>query len=197
MRPPLAIIVLLALVAALWASPYAVGQSGGTRTATTAPTTTGTAPADSESLPIPEGSASPVSVDSGLGGTALRLLIGLIVVVGLIAAVWQVMKRVQRNRYPALEAAGGSLIDVVATTPLGPNRALHLVRVADEVVLVGATEQMVQAVARLSADDAAAIVRALSTEAGDTALGRPADPARSPGGPFTLVDRLRDLTVRR
>jgi flagellar biogenesis protein FliO len=35
------------------------------------------------------------------------------------------------------------VIDVVATTPLAQGRALHLVRVGDELVLVGATEQSI------------------------------------------------------
>ena len=35
------------------------------------------------------------------------------------------------------------VIDVVATTTLAQGRALHLVRVGDELVLVGATEQSI------------------------------------------------------
>ena len=65
---------------------------------------TTTTPVDPETLPIPEGSATPTTLSGGAGGTLLRLGVGLIVVVGLIAAVWFVMKRVQRAQLPG---AGG------------------------------------------------------------------------------------------
>lgn len=166
---------------------------------------TRTAPADPEALPIPEGSSGPTTLSGEGGGTLLRMAIGLVVVVGLIAAVWFVMKRVQRSRYPAMEERGPSLIDVVTTTPLGPNRALHLVRVGEELVLVGSTDQSVSALARLGADEAAALV--------DLAPPGPrfGEGAGRPGGPGVddraravataneagLVERLRALTTRR
>jgi flagellar biosynthetic protein FliO len=154
---------------------------------------------DPESLPIPEGKDGPVSVADGVGGTMLRLTIGLIVVVGLIAAVWYVMKRVQRSRYPAIDERGPSLIDVVSTTSLGPSRSLHLVRVGEELVLVGATDGSVTPLARLGAEDAAELVD----------LGPAARRAHGPGmddraraaatatADASLVDRLRALTTRR
>lgn len=166
---------------------------------------TRTAPADPEALPIPEGSSAPTTLSGEGGGTLLRMAIGLIVVVGLIAAVWFVMKRVQRSRYPAMEERGPALIDVVTTTPLGPSRALHLVRVGEELVLVGSTDQSVNALARLGVDEAAALV--------DLAPPGPrfGEGAASPGGPGVddraravataneagLVERLRALTTRR
>ena len=35
--------------------------------------------------------------------------------IGLIALVWFVMKRIQRSRYPALEEKGPALVDVVTS----------------------------------------------------------------------------------
>ncbi|MEQ9337316.1 MAG: flagellar biosynthetic protein FliO, partial [Miltoncostaeaceae bacterium] len=203
--------LLLALALAIGAGPVpsALGQGGAdpapvTTTGAQAPTAPAGQPAPaaepepaSESLPIPEGSSGPVSVDGGMGGTALRLLLGLIVVVALIVGVWQLMKRVQRNRYPALAPVGGELIDVVATTPLGPNRALHLVRVGGAVVLVGATEQAVQAITTLDEDSAAIIARALGPGGpGEGDRSRAVQTART-GVPVTMMDRLRAMTVRR
>lgn len=163
-----------------------------------------TTPADTENLAIPEGSATPTGLSGGSGGTLLRLGLGLVVVIGLIAAVWFVMKRVQRARYPALDERGPSLIDVVATTSLGPSRSLHLVRVGDEIVLVGATDHSVNVVARIGAEDAPGLTDLAPTGPG---FGRPASAVRAPvmddrqraaATDFaSLVERLRSMTTRR
>jgi flagellar protein FliO/FliZ len=181
--------------------------------ATTAPTAgpaaaqagTRSAPVDPETLPIPEGSPAPTSLSGEGGGTLLRLGIGLIVVIGLIAAVWFVMKRIQRGRYPALEEGGPALIDVVTTTPLGPNRSLHLVRVGEELVLVGSTDHSVTGLARLGVEESAALVDlAPAGPRFGTGTGTPGGPgvddrarAAATAGEATLVERLRALTTRR
>jgi flagellar biosynthetic protein FliO len=165
---------------------------------------TATAPKDPESQLIPEGSAAPTSIGGDGGGTLLRLGLGLVVVMGLIAAVWYVMKRVQRSRFPALEERGGSLIDVVTTTQLGPNRSVHLIRVGEEMVLVGSTDHSITPLARLGAEDALALVDLAppSPRFGAPAEGRgPAsdDRARAvaTAGEGSLVERLRAMTTRR
>ena len=163
---------------------------------------TTTTPTDPESLPIPEGSAAPTSLSGGAGGTLLRLGLGLVVVIGLIALVWYVMKRVHRARYPALEERGVSLIDVVATTSIGPSRALHLVRVGEEIVLVGATDQSVNAIARIGAEDAHGLMDPAPPRSG---FGRPAaaeplgdrERAVATATDASLVERLRAMTTRR
>jgi flagellar protein FliO/FliZ len=188
-RTALAVGLTLILAAPAWAAaPAARGAAGKA--------------VDPESLPIPEGSSSPTAISSGVGGTMLRLGTGLVVVIGLIALIWYVMKRYQRSKFPALEERGtaGGLIDVVTTTPLGPSRSLHLVRVGDELVLVGSTDHNVTPLARIGADEASALVDATTPPPppdrrgfGSTRPRRPAAPA--PGD--SLVDRLRDLTTRR
>lgn len=75
------------------------------------------------------------------GGAIGRLLFGLACVVGLIYAVHWVLKKYGNGRPGVSNVGAAGVIDVLATTPLGPDRALHLVRVGDEVVLVGATSQ--------------------------------------------------------
>lgn len=163
---------------------------------------TTTTPADPESLAIPEGSATPTSLSGGAGGTLLRLGLGLVVVIGLITLVWHVMKRIQRAKYPALEERGDSLIDVVATTSIGPSRALHLVRVGEEIVLVGATDQSVNVIARIGAEDAPSLIDSAPPRSG---FGRPApaaplgdrERAVSTATDASLVERLRAMTTRR
>ena len=170
---------------------------------------TTTKPVNPESLPIPEGSSSPGNLSGGAGDTLLHLGLGLVVVVGLIALVWYVLKRVQRSRYPAIDGAGkaGGLIDVVSTTPLGPNRSLHIVRVGEEIVLVGSTDHSITALTRLGTDDLVGLIDVPPTT---STFGRNAPPSPT-GGPgvddrvravttssdSALVDKLRSLTTRK
>lgn len=202
-------LVLVALALAVSAAP-AVAQAA---TATTTGSTTTTAPASSskgtkgvpedpnEKLPIPEGSDSPVSVSGGAGGTLLRLVVGLGIVVGLIGGVWYVMKRIQRSRYPAMDDRNpAGLIDILATTSLGPNRSLHLVKVGEEIVLVGSTDHSVAPITRIGVDDAAGLAGA----AGPAPTSFGGDPgaaartrAQTTAADASVVDRLRAMTARR
>ena len=205
-------LALVALALALTAAP-AVAQNATTTTGAAATTTTTTAkapaaknakaaPADpNEKLPIPEGSDGPVSVSGDAGGTLIRLVLGLGVVVGLIAGVWYVMKRIQRSRYPAMDDRNpAGLIDVLATTSLGPNRSLHLVKVGEEIVLVGATDQSVAPITRIGAEDAAALAGSGAPEP-TSFRGDPGAAARTraqkSAADQSVVDRLRAMTARR
>lgn len=145
----------------------------------------------------------------------VRLFIGLVVVVGLVIGIWLILKRVQRSRFSAAAAPGGA-IEVVATTPLGPNRALHLVRVGGQRFLVGVTEHAVSPLTRVEDDDD---VHDLMAQAGglsgidisslgfDDARERAGATATRPGsvGPGwsdsassgSFIDRLRSATARR
>lgn len=164
-----------------------------------------TTAADPESLPVAAEDASPTSISGGAGDAILRLGIGLVVVVGLIGAVWFVLKRVRRAKHPELEARG-DLIDVVATTQLGPNRTLHVVRVGEELVVLGATEHAITPVARLSGEEALAAWSPdhgahdarpghvpPSSRQGFDARARASATSRD----ATVLERLRALTVRR
>lgn len=152
---------------------------------------------DPESQPIPEGSNAPTVISEGSAGSGLRLVIGLAVVIGLIAVVWWVLKRVQANRFPQGGGAG-DVVSVIATTPLGPNRALHLIEVAGELVLVGATDHGISPIARITGDPTRE-----SLELGAPEMATPGAPtAFDPRHQVTdaaegrLVDRLRALTAR-
>jgi flagellar biogenesis protein FliO len=200
---------LVALALALTAAP-AVAQTTTAATTTATTSTTAKAPAKTakgvpadpnEKLPIPEGSDSPVAMSGGAGGTLIRLVLGLGVVVGLIGAVWYVMKRVQRSRYPAMDDRNpAGLIDVMATTSLGPNRSLHLVKVGEEIVLVGSTDQSVAPITRIGAEDAAALAGSGAPEP-TSFRGDPGAAARTRAQKSatdqSVVDRLRAMTARR
>lgn len=159
---------------------------------------------DPEKLPIPEGSSAPTTLSGGGGGTLLRLGLGLVVVIGLISLIWYVLKRIQRTRYPALDERGPSLIEVVANTPLGPNRSLHLVRLGDELVLIGSTDHNVNAIVRVGAEDVAGLIDpaprggfARSSSAAPRTAMDDRDRAVATATDSSLVDRLRAMTTRR
>jgi flagellar protein FliO/FliZ len=137
-------------------------------------------------------------------GTVVRLVVGLAIVLAVIYGVYWLLRAYSRSR------AGGSdeRVEVIATTALGPNRALHLVRSGDEVILVGAAEHSVTPIRVYSAAEAQrlGIVPAepapyeLSTQLarqGQT-TGSSGQSGGRAGGPFLqrFVESLKQATVR-
>jgi flagellar protein FliO/FliZ len=109
--------------------------------------------------PLPAGigdATDPTPVHTG-GGSYLRLLVGLAIVVALIFGIYRLLKRA--NRGAAVGQAGG--LAIVATAPLGPSRAVHLVRVGPELVLVGSAEHAVTKLRVYDADESAELLDAL------------------------------------
>src|SRR5918996_1167387 len=58
---------------------------------------------------------------------------------------------------PPAVAASGQGLETVATVPLGPNRALHLVRAGRELMLLGVAEQTVVPIRAYREDEARAL----------------------------------------
>ena len=67
----------------------------------------------------------------------MRTIVGLAIVIGVIYGLYWVLKQVKASREDKAPGAG---LKTLATLPLGQNRAMHLVRAGDEVVLVGVGE---------------------------------------------------------
>jgi len=111
----------------------------------TAPTAVGPAPAP--------GSGLPTATDP-LDGPAMAadVLVKLLAVLALAyAALWAL------RRYTQGTALGrpGSLLEVLETTHLGPNRTLYLVRAGDKRLLIGATPSSMATLATWETEDAA------------------------------------------
>jgi flagellar protein FliO/FliZ len=128
---------------------------------------------------ITDGSAGATAESSGGGGSYLRLVFGLLIVVALVFAVKWLLKRSQKGG--GARAAGD--LAVVATTTLAPNRSVHLLRVGDELVLVGSAEQGVTRLRVYDADESRTLL---------TALEEPA----APTGPRSLAQTLDELRRR-
>src|SRR6185312_13637133 len=94
---------------------------------------------DGESTPLNlrSGSTGSPAAQTAGGGGLVRTIVGLAIVIGVIYGLYWVLKQVKASREATAEGSG---LKTLATLPLGQNRAMHLVRAGDEVVLVGVGE---------------------------------------------------------
>jgi flagellar protein FliO/FliZ len=90
-----------------------------------------------ESTPVDLTGASNRGSHVGGGGSIVRTIVGLAVVIGVIYGVAWVLRQVKASKQPR---ATGSGLATLASVPLGPNRAVHLVRAGRDLVLLGVAE---------------------------------------------------------
>jgi flagellar protein FliO/FliZ len=88
------------------------------------------------------------------GGSLVRTIVGLFVVLAVIYGLYWVLKKVKSSKD---SSASGSGLETIATMPLGTNRALHLVRTGREFVLLGTAEHSITPIRRYSEDEARAL----------------------------------------
>ena len=105
-----------------------------------------TAPAalasDGENTPLrlsSGGTATPSPSSGPSGGSIVRTIVGLAVVIGVIYGLTWVLKQIRASKAEAATGGGGGL-ETLATLSLGTNRTLHLVRAGEEIVLLGSGE---------------------------------------------------------
>src|SRR4051794_2362192 len=172
---PSYIAVATALTSLLLTSPSALAADSGEKTPLNLKDATGDTP----------------SHVSG-GGSIVRTIVGLAVVIGVIYGLYWVLKQVKSSRE---EKATGQGLAALATLPLGAQRSLQLVRAGRELHLVGVSEHGVTPVRTYSEDEAEA--------AGLLDLDQDDEPARrngngNGGGVVAgVIDELRRRTVRR
>jgi flagellar protein FliO/FliZ len=133
-----------------------------------------------------DGGAKKISGTSG-GGSIVRTIVGLAIVLAVIYGVAWVLKQVKASKEERLRGSG---LESAAVVPLGPNRALHLVRAGRELVLVGVAEHGVTPIRTYSEEEALEL--GIIGEDDDELGG---DVPRA--GAVRWLDRLRDRTVRR
>jgi flagellar protein FliO/FliZ len=145
------------------------------------------APKDPEDTAVDLSSGSAPAADAGGGGSIARTIVGLAVVLGVIYGLHWVLKQIKSSK--ETKAVAGTGLESLATLPLGPNRALHLVRAGAEIVLLGSSEHGVTPIRRYSEQEA----RALGLiEDGATTLASLESEA-----PKGFLDALRAKTVVR
>ena len=88
------------------------------------------------------------------GGSIVRTIVGLAIVLGVIYGLHWVLKQVKRSG--DTDESGDSL-ETIATLNLATNRSLHLVRVGGEIVLLGAAEHQITPIRRYSEAEATAL----------------------------------------
>jgi len=173
---------------------------------------TARAAAGSESTPVHlSGASGTHATHVGGGGSLVRTIVGLAVVIGLIYGVAWVLKQVKAGKQ---ERSTGAGLASVASVPLGPNRAVHLLRAGSELVLVGVGEHGVtpirtydeaqaRAAGLLDEDGELLLPAAHTTPAIERKLPRLALPKPKPrlalpaASGQSPLDALRAMTVRR
>jgi flagellar protein FliO/FliZ len=105
-------------------------------------------------LPSSSDSAQHLGTASAGGGSLARTFLGLAVVIGVIYGLYWVLRQVKKTRE---ERSTGTGLHTEAVVPLGPNRALHLVRAGRELVLVGVAEQGVVPIRTYTEEEAIAV----------------------------------------
>jgi flagellar protein FliO/FliZ len=150
------------------------------------------AAAGGESTPLHlSGSGSSTTHAASTGGSIVRTIVGLFVVIAVIYGIAWVLRRYKGGRG---SKASGTALSSVATLPLGQNRALSLVRVGRDLVLLGIAEGSVTAIRRYSEEEALelGLEKADWEEPDDEGFGG----GGGNGSSGRLVDALRRLTVR-
>src|SRR4051794_5458971 len=130
----------------------------------------------------------------GGGGSIVRTIVGLAVVIGVIYGLYWILKQVKSSRE---EKATGQGLAALATLPLGAQRSLQLVRAGRELHLVGVSEHGVTPVRTYSEDEAEA-AGLLDLEFDEDAPGsRNGNGNGSGRGVAAVIQELRRRTVRR
>jgi flagellar biosynthetic protein FliO len=128
-------------------------------------------------------------IASGTGSAALHMLIGLAIVVALIYGLYKLLKRSANKNDKTVGDDGW--MGVVSTTPLAASRSLHLVRVGEELILLGASDGSVTPIRVYGADEA----RRLGVDP-RTVESLPVRPASGAKGVGSLIEGLRRMTAR-
>src|SRR3954447_15527439 len=147
-------------------------------------------------LAAPSGEKTPLNLKDtpstghvGGGGSLVRTIVGLAVVIGVIYGLYWILKQVKASRE---EKASGTGLTSLATPPLGAQRSLQLVRAGRELHLVGVSEHGVTPVRTYSEEeaDAAGLLDLESNDEGSQNGG---------GGGLvaSAIGELRRRTVRR
>lgn len=131
--------------------------------------------------------ATPAPAAGSSSGSLVRMFGGLAIVLAVIYGVYWLLKTYGRSK--RRDAPADNRLAVLGTTTLAPNRSLHLVRVGQEVLLIGSAEQSVTPIRTYGVDE----LRRLGVDVDDLDTQR----RGSGSGPSAgMLESLRRLTAR-
>jgi flagellar protein FliO/FliZ len=95
-------------------------------------------------------SATTHASSAGSGGSIVRTVVGLAIVIAVIYGLTWIMRQAKQSKNPAK----GVGLEQVASLPLGTNRSVSLVRVGNELHLLGVAEHSVTMIRTFTEDEA-------------------------------------------
>jgi len=143
-----------------------------------------------DTTPLPSsvtdgGSGGGIASASGGAGAIARMVVGLAIVLLVVYGIYWLLKKRYRSGSRGIVADGR--LEIVATTALAGNRAVHLLRAGDELILVGSSEQSVTGLRVWGPEEARRLEAVLAMP--------PPNPPQATQ-PVGILDALRKLTVR-
>jgi flagellar protein FliO/FliZ len=126
------------------------------------------------------------------GGSLVRTIVGLAVVLGVIYGLYWVLKNVKSSKE---STAAGDGLETLATLPLGANKTLHLVRAGREIVLLGTAEQAIAPIRRYSESEARALGLIDAPETVEVPMHATLASLEAPEPPKGFMNALRSKTV--
>jgi flagellar protein FliO/FliZ len=132
------------------------------------------------------------SQSASSGGSLVRTIVGLAVVLGVIYGLYWVLKNVKNSKE---STAAGDGLETLATLPLGSNKTLHLVRAGREIVLLGTAEQAIAPIRRYSEAEARALGLIDAPETVTVPMHATLASLEAPEPPKGFMNALRSKTV--
>jgi flagellar protein FliO/FliZ len=132
------------------------------------------------------------AAQSAGGGSIVRTIVGLAVVLGVIYGLHWVLKNIKSSKETT---AAGEGLETLATLPLGHNKTLHLVRAGREIVLLGTAEQAIAPIRRYSESEARALGLIDAPETVEVPMHATLASLEAPEPPKGFMNALRSKTV--
>jgi flagellar protein FliO/FliZ len=149
-----------------------------------------------DETPLPESvrNAQPAPAHAAAGGSGafVRMIVGLAVVLAVIYGIYWLLKTYGKSKK---KVQGDGRIEVVATTALTPERSVHLVKVGDELVLIGSAEHSITPLRVYDEDEARRLTPMLEAE-GQLRPFKSSSGGRGPSPFLRIVEDLRRRTAR-
>ncbi|HTW11738.1 MAG TPA: flagellar biosynthetic protein FliO [Solirubrobacteraceae bacterium] len=147
----------------------------------------GASPNSFENTPVTITSGSAHASSGGAGGSIVRTIVGLAIVIAVIYGLYWILKQAKGGKNPA----SGYGLEQLASLPLGTGKAVSLVRVGEELHLLGISEHGITGIRVYTEEEAYELGLPL-----EPPEGGPSDPNAGLPPIQRLVEALRRITLR-